>query len=233
MRFSQQSTRQPGRHSGDLRRARGGNNALVLSAALLLFAPFLQACGGQEAEPEHAHEPKAYQQDAPSLQEYELGGDFSLIDHDGQQFNLSDHDGEIRLLFFGYTSCPDICPTTLSKITRVYKELEPADDEVLTLFVSVDPTRDTPEKLAEYLGYFSLNAIGLTGHKDEIDRTIEQYGGDYFIEESDSAAGPLYAHTTYLYLIDREGTVRFLFTHEDTPEWIASGVAQLLESETS
>ena len=86
---------------------------------------------------------------------------------------------------------------------------------------------------AEYLGYFSLNAIGLTGHKDQIDRIIKQYGGDYFIEESDSAAGPLYAHTTYLYLIDREGTIRFLFTHEDTPEWIAAGVAQLLETEPS
>ena len=230
MRSSKRSILQPGPHSEARRGAPGGRTSLALSALLLLFAPLLQACGGQE--PEHTHEPKSYQQDAPSLQEYELGGDFSLIDHQAQQFNLSDHDGKIRLLFFGYTSCPDICPTTLSKITRVYKELEPAGDELLTLFVSVDPTRDTPEKLAEYLGYFSLNAIGLTGHKDEIDRTIEQYGGDYFIEESDSAAGPLYAHTTYLYLIDREGTVRFLFTHEDTPEWIASGVAQLLESET-
>jgi protein SCO1/2 len=206
----------------------------VVVAALLLFLPFLQACAGEGAAPdEHAHEPKAYRQDAPSLQEYDLGGDFSLIDHNGQRFNLSDHDGEIRLLFFGYTSCPDICPTTLSKLTRVYRQLEPEGDEVLTLFVSVDPTRDTPEKLAEYLGYFSLNAIGLTGHKDEIDRIIKQYGGDYFIEESDSAAGPLFAHTTYLYLIDRKGTVRFLFTHEDTPEWIAAGISQLLDEETS
>jgi len=233
MRFSKRSIRQPKAHAGARRAARGGHTSLALSVALLLFAPLLQACGGEEPEPEHAHEPKAYQQDAPSLQEYELGGDFSLIDHQSQQFNLSDHDGKIRLLFFGYTSCPDICPTTLSKITRVYKELEPEGDEVLTLFVSVDPTRDTPDKLAEYLGYFSLNAIGLTGHKDQIDRIIEQYGGDYFIEESDSAAGPLYAHTTYLYLIDREGTIRFLFTHEDTPEWIAAGVAQLLETEPS
>ncbi len=225
MRSSNRSTRQPCAPRGAM--------PLALSAALLLATPFLQACGGQDPEPEHAHEAKAYQQDAPSLREYELGGDFSLIDHHSQQFNLSDHDGKIRLLFFGYTSCPDICPTTLSKITRVYKELEPAGDEVLTLFVSVDPTRDTPDKLDEYLGYFSLNAIGLTGHKDEIDRTIEQYGGDYYIEESESAAGPLYAHTTYLYLIDREGTIRFLFTHEDTPEWIAAGVAQLLEAEPS
>ena len=63
--------------------------------------------------------------------------------------------------------------------------------------------------------------------------TFFDIGGDYFIEESDSAAGPLYAHTTYLYLIDREGAIRFLFTHEDTPEWIAAGVAQLLETEPS
>jgi protein SCO1/2 len=206
----------------------------TILAGLLLAALSLQACGGEDPAPvEYDLEPKVYLTDAPVLQEYELGGDFSLIDHRGQEFNLSDHDGQIRLLFFGYTSCPDICPATLSKITRVYKQLEPEGDEVLTLFVSVDPTRDTPEKLAEYLDYFSLNAIGLTGHKDEIDRIIRTYGGDYFIEESDSAAGPLYAHTTYLYLIDREGTMRFLFDHEDTPEWIAAGVAQLLDDEAS
>jgi protein SCO1/2 len=211
-----------------------GRTPFALLVALLLAASSLHACGGEDPAPaEYAHEPKVYLTDAPALQEYELGGDFSLIDHEGQQFNLSDHDGRIRLLFFGYTSCPDICPATLSKLTRVYKQLEPEGDEVLTLFVSVDPTRDTPDKLAEYLGYFALNATGLTGHKDEIDRIIRTYGGDYFIEESESAAGPLYAHTTYLYLIDREGTVRFLFNHEDTPEWIAAGVAQLLDGEIS
>ena len=95
--------------------------------------------------------------------------DFSLYDHHDQPFTNEDLRGRWHLVSYGFTTCPDICPTTLSKITRVYKALEPAGEEVLTLFVSVDPTRDTPEKLAEYLGVrYSTISRAIQNTEDEI-----------------------------------------------------------------
>lgn len=203
------------------------------------LAPFLlwavaamaTACASEEAATpaDHDHPPKDYATEAPALQEYELGGDFSMVDQSGETFRLSDHRGKVILLFFGYTSCPDICPITLSRVARASELLDIENEELLTVFISIDPKRDQPEKIKEYLGYFGINAIGVSGQKDDIDRVIEQYGGDYFVEQSDSAAGPLFAHTGYVYLIDQRGMVRFLFTHADSPEWIAAGIAQLLE----
>src|SRR5438105_2526584 len=76
--------------------------------------------------------------------------DFTLHDQDGKVFHLKDHRGQIILLFFGYTSCPDVCPTTLSKLARVYALLGPIRQKVLTVFVTIDPQRDTPQKLSEY-----------------------------------------------------------------------------------
>jgi protein SCO1/2 len=106
------------------------------------------------------------------------GANFTLTDQDGRPFQLSSLRGRVVLLFFGYTSCPDACPTTLSKLARVYKLLGRHRERVVTLFVSVDPGRDTPRVLKEYLKYFRVNAVGLTGTKEEIDRVVGFYARD-------------------------------------------------------
>lgn len=137
------------------------------------------------------------------------------------------------LLFFGYTTCPDVCPATLTRLSRVYRELQNdrIDDRVETVFVSVDPQRDTPEKLKEYLSYFAVRATGVTGPPGEIDAIVRKYGASYEKVPVKSAAGYLINHSMYLYLIDAQGQVRHLFRHEDPPEKIADLVKRLAEED--
>jgi len=152
--------------------------------------------------------------------------DFTLHDQDGKIFHLKDHRGEIVLLFFGYTSCPDVCPTTLSKLARVYALLGPLRQKVLTLFVTVDPQRDTAQKLKEYLQYFNINALGLTGTKQEIDAVVDDYKATYEkVVTNSSALGYMFDHTDYLYLIDAQGKTAHLFHPEDR----AQDMAQIIK----
>jgi protein SCO1 len=149
--------------------------------------------------------------------------DFTLHDQDGKIFHLKDHRGQIVLLFFGYTSCPDVCPTTLSKLARVYALLGGGmRQKVLTVFVTIDSQRDTPQKLKEYLQYFNINAMGLTGTKQEIDRVVDRYKATYEkVETNLSALGYMFDHTDYLYLIDTRGETSHLFHPEDSPRDMA------------
>ena len=154
--------------------------------------------------------------------------DFTLHDQDGHVFHLSNHRGQIVLLFFGYTSCPDVCPMTLSKLARVYKLLGPIGQKVLTVFVTVDPARDTPEKLREYLRYFSLNAVGLTGTKDEIDAVVDAYKATYEkVVTNSSALGYMFDHTDYVYLIDTQGKTIHLFHPDDKSDDMAQIIKEL------
>jgi protein SCO1/2 len=158
-----------------------------------------------------------------------LGGDFTLTNQDGRRMALHDLKGKSVLLFFGYTHCPDACPTMLSKLTRVYRLLGDNAKRVQTVFVSVDPERDSPAALKEYLSNFSIPVIGMTGTKAEIDKTISAYGGSYEITPSKSAAGPAVAHTTWLYLIDEEGQLRSQFEPGEDAEKIAGFVRQVTD----
>jgi protein SCO1/2 len=153
---------------------------------------------------------------------------FTLTDQDGRPFQLAQLRGKVVLLFFGYTSCPDACPTTLSKLSRVYRLIGPQADRVMTLFVSVDPGRDTPRRLKDYLKYFKISSVGLTGTKEEIDAVVSKYGARYEIEKSDSAAGYHINHSTDMYLIDQKGEVVRRFKYEDGTQLIADGIRQLI-----
>jgi cytochrome oxidase Cu insertion factor (SCO1/SenC/PrrC family) len=158
----------------------------------------------------------------------QAAADFKLTDQDGRPFRLSQLRGKLVLLFFGYTSCPDACPTTLSKLSRAYKTLGDAErDKVVTLFVSVDPGRDTPAALKKYLAYFRINSVGLTGTKAEIDEVVRRYGARYEVEQSDSAAGYHINHSTDLYLLDRKGEVAHRFSYSDSAQVIAEGVRRV------
>ena len=165
----------------------------------------------------------------PQLEHFgSIGGDFELTDHHGRPFRLSDHKGQVVLLFFGFTFCPDVCPTTMAKVAQAYDQLGEGSAEVLPLFVSLDPGRDTPQVLAEYLQYFGIGALGLTGSETEIRRVTEQYGSHFSVEETDSAGGYTIDHSTFIFLIDQEGVIRYLFRHSDKPQVMAAVIAQLL-----
>ncbi|HEY0370846.1 MAG TPA: SCO family protein [Thermoanaerobaculia bacterium] len=151
-------------------------------------------------------------------------GEYQLVDHDGRVFRSQSLKGTPALLFFGYTHCPDACPTMMAKVARAYREAGPKAQNIPTLFVSVDP-RDTPAILKQYLGYFrAVPAKGLTGSKAQIDAVVKQYGAKYEIRDSGSAAGPIVDHTVRLYLLDRDGDVIQLFDPDADPKVIADAM---------
>lgn len=127
---------------------------------------------------------------------------FTLIDETQTPFELNQLKGKWVFLFFGYTSCPDICPATLSQMRQVEEQLGALAEQVEVVFISVDPERDTPEKLQEYVSHFGEDFKGLSGTSEQIAMVAQLYGVSYEKEESDSAIGYLVSHSAYLYLID-------------------------------
>jgi protein SCO1 len=162
-----------------------------------------------------------------AAQQSAAGGDFTLTDHNGEKFRLADQRGKVILLFFGYTSCTEACPVILSRVNSVFKQLGPERGKAMAVFISVDPQRDTPQVLREYVKYFSVHTVALTGKKEEIDAVVKQYGAKYEIEKSDSALGYHVSHTTDIYLIDQRGHLRSRFKHTDRAALMVEGVKRL------
>ncbi len=146
----------------------------------------------------------------------------------GEPFRLADYRGKVVLLFFGYTSCPDVCPTTLAEMRRLYHNLErPADVQIV--FVTVDPARDTPERLATYVQRFDPSFLALTGTQDALQAVWDAYGVYREEQEVDSAAGYLVAHTARVYAIDKAGNLRLTFAFGTSAEDIEHDVKILLQ----
>ena len=134
------------------------------------------------------------------------GGDFTLQSHDGP-VSLQQFRGKIVLLFFGYTSCADICPTTLAILSNVLSKLGVQElDKIATLFVSLDPDRDTPELLQKYTGYFHPNIIGITDRVEVLNQVTEDYGVVYERKEkAGSALGYVISHPFDILVVNQEG----------------------------
>ena len=168
----------------------------------------------------------------PSLPIETIGGDFSLTDHHGQPFALSSLRGKVVLVFFGYSFCPDVCPTTLSKLSSVTRKLGEERSKVKTLYITVDPERDTPDVLKADLDQFDLDALGLTGSRDEIDKVVTLYGAKYeIVPTPESAAKYTVSHSTTLYALDPKGRVRLQLPYEATVDEIVAGIRQILAEE--
>lgn len=161
-----------------------------------------------------------------------LGGDFTLTSAQGP-VSLSDFRGKVSVLYIGYASCPDVCPTALAVLTQSLKQLDAEDrEQVQGIFISVDPERDTPEKLAEYAAFFSPRIIGVTGSQDQIDQVVRQYGAFYRkVEMKDSAMGYAVDHSSRLYLIDREGRLVQTLLHNSSPQELTQGLQTLLATQ--
>eukprot|EP01155_Anaeramoeba_flamelloides_P020558 Anaeramoba_flamelloidesa580596_17.p1 GENE.a580596_17~~a580596_17.p1 ORF type:complete len:173 (-),score=24.44 a580596_17:8-526(-) len=125
-----------------------------------------------------------------ALGDTNLGGDFSLTSARGP-VSLSDFRGKVSVIYIGYASCPDVCPTALAVLTQSLKQLpDNQREQIQGIFISVDPERDTPEKLADYTAFFSPQIIGITGTREQIDQVVRQYGAFYRkVELKDSAIG--------------------------------------------
>ena len=135
-----------------------------------------------------------------------LGGDFQLTDHNGNHFDLKQLRGKISLLFFGYTHCPDVCPTELANMARLLKQLDTESDNVQGLFVSVDPTRDTPERLSQYVPYFHPKLIGLTGSAADVKTVTSAYKVHSNVQKTEGKdLQYLVDHSANLFIIDGNG----------------------------
>jgi protein SCO1/2 len=151
---------------------------------------------------------------------------FTLTDTEGQPYNYEPMSGTVRLVFFGYTQCPDYCPATMSKLQKVFEKLSfPAEERPEILFISVDPERDTPEVLSRYLEAFKIPATGLTGDPNSLEEIARNFGTFFHIEKKGKDV--IVDHSTYLYLIDPEGRIRYLFRSQDSADTIFEGVTAL------
>lgn len=151
----------------------------------------------------------------------DMGGDFTLTDHNGESYSLYDNNEKIKLLFFGYTHCPDACPAMLAKLNGVFIRMGKTSERVEILFISVDPERDDAARLKEYLGYFNMPVTGLTGDAQTIAGVASRYQATYEKTDSGSAAGYFVDHSTNLYLLDKKGEIRYIFKHGDSIKMMA------------
>lgn len=161
------------------------------------------------------------------IQSPEPSYNFTLSSAKGD-VSLSDYRGKVVLLYFGYTFCPDICPGTLANAAQALRDMGNNADDVQLIMVSLDPGRDTPEKLAEYTGHFYPSFIGITGTKEQIDETAALYGIYYKINEGSEATGYLIDHTATMMVLDREGYLKLVFPYGVTSEEIADDLKYML-----
>jgi protein SCO1/2 len=156
-----------------------------------------------------------------------IGGSFRLVDQNGKTVTDADLKGKWSLVYFGYTHCPDACPTALNDIAIALDQLGPKREAVRSVFITVDPERDTPEVLKDYVTSFDAQILALSGSPEEIARAAKAYrvyyakhpepGGDYSMD-----------HSSVIYVMDPEGRFTASFTHQSTPEEIAERLKKLL-----
>lgn len=159
--------------------------------------------------------------------EFEIGGPFELTAHTGERMTDADFAGAPKLVFFGFTHCPDICPAALYDITLVLNELGDQAEDLNVLFVSVDPERDTAEMLELYLSSFHPQITGLTGTPEEIAEVARSYRAYYQRVELDNGDYTM-DHSAVVYLFDADGTFVAPFNHKRPPEEAAEDLRAVL-----
>ena len=158
----------------------------------------------------------------------DIGADFELMTTGGTRIGLKDFRDRIVIVFFGYTSCPDVCPTGLYTLRQVMDQLGDDAGQVQVLLITVDPERDSAERLQEYTGYFHPDFIGLTGTPTEITGVARAYQTQVEKEPPLPGGNYLVTHSTFFYLLDRQGRVRVLHDPTSTAAQITADVRSLL-----
>lgn len=142
-----------------------------------------------------------------------IGGPFTLVDHTGKTVTDADYRGKPMAIFFGFTHCPEVCPTTLFQITARLKKLGPDADKLQVLFVTVDPERDTPQQLALYLQSFDPRIVGLSGAREQVDATVAAYKA--YAKRIPTDGGYTMDHTASTYLMDAQGRFRTMVDYHE------------------
>ena len=189
-----------------------------LAAACVLAAFSLAGC--QPAPPPSFH--------ATDITGAAFARDFKLTDHNGRVRTLADFKGKIVAMFFGYTHCPDVCPTTLSDFAAALKLMGPQADQVQVIFVTVDPQRDTPQLLKQYVPAFNPGFLGMYTDAASLKQIAKEYKVVY---QKTSVKGPddyLIDHSAGTYVYDQQGRIRLLVPYGSSPEAIAQDLKTLL-----
>ena len=203
---------------------RSGRSRIWLALAFLLFSAPVAANEVAEPSPEELIEGLLSGR-AP------VGGPFELIDQTGHRRTDADFRGKLVVLYFGYTYCPDVCPTELQSISLALDKLGVAAEAVQPLFVTVDPERDTPARLAEFVSSFHPRLIGLTGSPAEIRKTAIAYR-TFFVKSDATAPGDYSVdHTGFIYLVGKDGHYLGFLPPGATPDEIADAIRARLGSE--
>jgi protein SCO1/2 len=164
----------------------------------------------------------------PSTGKALVGGPFTLVDQTGKTVTDKDFRGQYMLVYFGFTNCPDVCPSGLQVISAALDKVGAKADQVTPLFITVDPERDTPEQLASYVSSFHPRLVGLTGSPEQISAALKAYRVyAKKVDDPKSTAGFTYDHTSIIYLMDRNGDYLANFTHATSVDRIAERLAKL------
>lgn len=154
-----------------------------------------------------------------------LGGPFSLTDQSGKPVTERDYAGGWMLIYFGYSFCPDICPTELGTMAAALDQLGPAGAKVAPVFITVDPQRDTPAHLADYVSRFHPRMQGLTGTPEQVAEAARRFRVYYAKVQRPEMTDYLMDHSSFIYLVGPDAKVRTLFRPEQSPEAIAAAIA--------
>lgn len=198
---------------------------VLISAALSLT---LLACG-QQSEPA----PQASPFTAVDITGADWGRDFQLTDHNGQPRALADFKGKVVLLYFGYTHCPDMCPATLAQMAQVRSELGAQGDRVQGLFVTVDPERDTPQVLAQYVPAFDPSFLGLYGDAATTAALAKEFKTYFGAQKADAQGDYTVDHSGGVYVFDPRGRLRLMLRPGAGVDAMAADVAILLKGSPS
>ena len=189
-------------------------------AALVLAAALAVGCGQGPSQP-------AFR--LTDITGAEFGRDFQLTDHNGKARTLADFRGKVVAVFFGFTHCPDVCPTALAELAAVARELGPDADKLQVLFITVDPDRDTPALLAQYVPSFNPAFLGLRGDAEALARTAKDFKV-YYSRQALPGGGYTMDHSAGIYLYDRQGRLRVFAPHNRTAGALAADIRTLLGS---
>ena len=158
----------------------------------------------------------------------DVGGPFELVNQDGAKVTDADFRGKLLLIYFGFTYCPDACPTALGVMGAAIEKLDVAGERVTPILISIDPARDTPQALKEYVGNFHSRMVGLTGTDEQIAKVAKAYR--VFYQKAPGATGTDYLmdHSTLIYLMDGEGKFLTYFGPQATPDEVAEAIRKYL-----
>jgi protein SCO1/2 len=202
-----------------MRRRSRASSALLGLVLILICATGLIGCGRSPAAAARFH--------ASDISGFMPPLEFSLTGPSGA-VTAADLRGKITLLYFGYTHCPDVCPTTLADLARVLRRLGPRADSVRVLFVSVDPQRDTPQLLQRYSAAFAPQIVGLTGTDEQLTTLAKRYRAAYRRDPPDADGNYAVYHSSAVFIFDRGGHARLLPPASETTEQMAQDLTALM-----